>query len=165
MRNPISWLEARRELCFECLRIYLGIGLFMKGALFAADPDLLASLTAEGRFDASAYVIAHYVVVAHLCGGAMLALGLLTRLAALVQLPVLAGAVFFVHMKDGLFARAQNLEFTLFVLFTLLLVAWHGPGRWSLDWVLFERPRRQALAAAGAPQRTAKEPAAKERTA
>jgi uncharacterized membrane protein YphA (DoxX/SURF4 family) len=156
MRNVISWLDARRDLGFELLRIYLGIGLFMKGALFASDPDLLATMTTEGRLDAWAYVIAHYVVVAHLCGGAMLALGLLTRLAAAAQLPVLLGAVLFVHMKDGLFERTQSLEFTLFVLFTLVLITLHGPGRWSLDYVLFERPRlrAQARAAVSAPKTT-----------
>jgi uncharacterized membrane protein YphA (DoxX/SURF4 family) len=147
MPNPLSWLEARRHLCFELLRIYLGAGLFMKGALFASDPALLTSLTSAGRLDAWAYMIAHYVVVAHLCGGAMLALGLLTRIVAVAQLPILVGAVVFVHWQDGLFTRTQNLEFTLFVLFTLVLVALHGPGRWSLDWYLFERPK--ALAAAG----------------
>ena len=36
-------------------------------------------------------IISHYVVMAHLAGGLMLAAGLLTRLAALVQLPVLVG--------------------------------------------------------------------------
>src|SRR5262245_12468236 len=114
MRNAISWLEARRHLCFELLCIYLGVGLFMKGVLFASDPATLAGLTSEGRLDAWAYVIAHYVVAVHLCGGVMLAIGLLTRLAAFLQLPILLGAVLFVHRNDGLFTRTQNLEFTLF---------------------------------------------------
>ena len=152
MHNAISWLEARRHLCFELLRIYLGVGLFMKGVLFASSPELLASLTREGQLDAWATIIAHYVVVAHLCGGVMLAIGLLTRVAAIVQLPILCGAMLFVHWQDGLFTRTQNLEFTLFVLFTLVLVAAYGPGRWSLDYHLFESVKQRGQMAAGRPQ-------------
>jgi uncharacterized membrane protein YphA (DoxX/SURF4 family) len=82
----------------------------------------------------------------------MLTIGLLTRLAAVVQLPILCGAMLFVHWRDGLFTRAQNLEFTLFVLFTLVLVAAYGPGRWSLDYHLFERVKAREQAAAGRAQ-------------
>ncbi len=145
MQNLIPWLEARRHVCFELLRMYLGIGLFVRGVLFASDPAILATFTTEGGLDASAALIAHYVVPAHLCGGLMLAAGLLTRIAAAVQLPILLGAVLFVHRQDGLFTREQNLEFTVFVLFTLVLMLVHGSGRWSLDWYLFEKPRLRAL--------------------
>ena len=137
MQNVISWLETRRDLCFELLRIYLGVGLFAKGVLFAADPQQIERLTRGGQLDAAAAVIQHYVVLAHLCGGVMLAAGLLTRVAALANVPILLGAVLFVHQQDGLFTRAQGLEFSLFVLFVLGLIAWHGSGRWSLDRLLF----------------------------
>ena len=146
MHNPISWLEARRHLCFEVLRIYLGVGLFMKGVLFAGDPEALSGWMRDGWLDASAAMLAHYVVLAHLCGGVMLAAGLLTRVAAAVNVPILLGAVLFVHTRDGLFTRTQGLEFTLFVLLALVLIVWHGSGRWSLDYVLFIRPQQQKQA-------------------
>lgn len=142
MKNLIAWVDDHRQYCFELLRMYLGIGLFVRGVLFASDPALLGGFMSQGGFDAGAVMIAHYVVVAHLCGGLMLAAGLLTRIAAAAQVPILFGAVFFVHRQDGLFTRTQNLEFTVFVLFALLLILAHGSGRWSLDWYLFEQPRR-----------------------
>jgi uncharacterized membrane protein YphA (DoxX/SURF4 family) len=149
MQNPIAWLDDHRQHCFELLRMYLGVGLFVRGVLFASDPALLGGFMSEGGFDAGDVMITHYVVLAHLCGGLMLAAGLLTRIAAAVQVPVLLGAVLFVHQHDGLFTRTQNLEFTVFVLFVLLLILAHGPGRWTLDWYLFVGPRlraqRQAL--------------------
>ena len=146
MQNLVSWLEARRHLCFEVLRMYLGAGLFMKGVLFASDPESLSGWARNGSLDASIAILAHYIVLAHLVGGAMLAAGLLTRVAAAVNVPILIGAVVFVHGSDGLFTRAQGLEFTLFVLFALVLMVWHGSGRWSLDYVLFVRPREQKQA-------------------
>jgi uncharacterized membrane protein YphA (DoxX/SURF4 family) len=137
MRNVISRLESRRELCFELLRIYLGVGLLVKGVLFASDPEQLARLTSEGHMDGWAALIQHYIVPAHVVGGLMLAMGLLTRIAALVNVPALLGAVLFVHTPSGLFSRTPDFEFSLFVLFVLVLIAWYGGGRWSLDQRLF----------------------------
>jgi uncharacterized membrane protein YphA (DoxX/SURF4 family) len=70
----------------------------------------------------------------------LLALGLLTRLVALVQIPILAGAVFIVHRQDGLFALGQSLEFSALVLFLLCVVFVSGAGRLSLDHVIFGTP-------------------------
>src|SRR6185369_13810067 len=79
----------------------------------------------------------HYVMVAHFVGGLLLVLGFLTRIAALVQIPILFGAVFFVHQKDGLFALGQSLEFSALVLFLLVLFTIAGAGKLSLDYVTF----------------------------
>ena len=61
----------------------------------------------------------------------------LSRIAALVQIPILVGAVFFVHRQDGLFALGQSLEFSALVLFLLCIVAIAGAGKLSLDHVTF----------------------------
>lgn len=154
LRRAFAWLDEHRDWCFDLLRVYLGLGLFVKGVLFASQPGLLASwMEASGRLRATPAMLDHYVITAHLCGGLMLAFGLLTRLAALAQIPILVGAVFFVHRGEGLFTRAQNLEFTLLVLFLLVLVFAHGPGRWSVDYYLFARKREER--AGGATQKAA----------
>lgn len=128
-------LEKNRDLAFELMRIYLGIALFVRGMIFFAyegeDPlfgyaDTMGELFAQGAW-------AHYIITAHLAGGLLLALGLITRIAALVQIPILFVAVFFVHFQEGLFAAGQNLELSALVLFLLILTFLHGPGRWSLD--------------------------------
>ncbi|MEF8817568.1 MAG: DoxX family protein [Salinibacter sp.] len=126
-------LEAQRDLVLDALRVYLGTGLFFRGlALLATDSGLqqLVSTTEPGLGLAGLSV---YVIGAHLVGGAFLAVGFYTRLAALVQLPILGGAVFLVHWQDGLLSADQSLEFSALVLFLLLLVCTFGSGRWSLD--------------------------------
>ena len=60
-------------------------------------------------------------------------MGLLTRIAALFQLPVLIGACFFVYGRDGIFAHNQEFQFTALVLFLLVLVLIRGAGRLSVD--------------------------------
>ncbi len=96
-------------------------------------------------------MLVHYITIAHLVGGLMLAAKLFTRLAALVQIPILIGAVFFVHIEEGLFAPGQSLKLAALVLFLLILVAVFGPGHFSLDYVLFrkkvEKEAERALSA------------------
>jgi uncharacterized membrane protein YphA (DoxX/SURF4 family) len=75
--------------------------------------------------------------MAHFGGGALLALGLVTRLAAAIQVPALVGAVFFVHIHDGLMSQSQSLELAVLVLFMLLVFMVFGAGRLSLDRYLF----------------------------
>ena len=128
-----QWSVERRDIVFDLMRIWLGCGLFAKGIQFASDPGFLPSMLPGGGFDAVAVMGAHYAIGAHLVGGFGLVFGLFTRLSALVQIPALLGAIFFVHLQDGLFTTSQTLEFTLLVAFLLVLIVVHGPGRWSVD--------------------------------
>lgn len=129
-----QWIESHRDAAFDLLRIYLGVGLLARGVLFLVRPDSYTALIsgAEASFLTSTTVM--YIVAAiHIVGGAMLALGFFTRLAALTQLPVLVGALVLVHVQVGLFSAGQSFEFSALVLFLLVLVFLHGSGSWSLD--------------------------------
>jgi uncharacterized membrane protein YphA (DoxX/SURF4 family) len=145
----IEWTDAHRDVAFDLIRIYLGIGLLVRGWLFILDSTAVVNLLADSgdpTFISAAVV--HYVALAHFGGGLLLAVGLLTRVAALVQIPVLVGAVFFVHLNEGLLEAGQSLEFSALVLFLLVLIFFHGSGRLSLDYYLFERESAEAARAA-----------------
>lgn len=142
-----AWLESHREIGLDLLRVFLGIGLFVRGALFVAHPELLLSYVQRSGHWFWPMAISHYVALAHLGGGILLALGLTTRWAAAAQIPVLIGAVFFVHLREGLFAAGQSLELSAFVLFALAVFAAFGPGPFSVDARLKE-PAADADAAA-----------------
>lgn len=127
-------IEANKDLCFDLLRIYLGAGLFVKGILFLMDMASLSDLLmSSGRFQPFSFLLCHYIPLAHIGGGFMMAIGLWTRTAILVNIPVLFGAVFFVYFEKGLFTQDQGLEFTALVFFLLLVLLIWGPGRWSVD--------------------------------
>lgn len=150
MHRLFDWVEANRDVAFDLVRVYLGLGLFVRGWLFVSDTSRLVGLVSMDA-GTEAFVsggMAHYVALAHLGGGLLLALGLLTRIAALVQIPVLIGAVFFVHLNEGLLAAGQSLEFSALVLFLLAVIFFHGAGRLSLDYYIFEREQDQAVRAA-----------------
>lgn len=141
LNDALAWADSRRELWLDCIRVYLGLGLFARGLLLVtnASPGYLEGILSGHQQDwALVAGVLHYVILAHFVGGAFLALGLFTRAAALAQVPVLFGAVFLVHRQDGLFAMGQSLEFSALVLFLLCVLTVSGAGRFSLDHVIFD---------------------------
>jgi uncharacterized membrane protein YphA (DoxX/SURF4 family) len=131
-------LEAHRQDGLDLIRIYLGFALFAKGVAFVMQGmHVLEEMAARVGFAEA--MLAHYVVGAHIAGGLLLAIGLATRVAALVQVPVLLGAVLFVHGGEGLFTQAMRLELGLLVLFLLVLFTLVGSGRLSADQYVFRR--------------------------
>ena len=57
----------------------------------------------------------------------------MTRVGALIQIPVLTGALGLVHSKEALFSTNQNIELTALVLFILIIYAIIGSGNISFD--------------------------------
>lgn len=125
----------------DVIRIYLGVGLMVRGGLFIGNPDVLVEFLRRTDHWFVPLAAAQYVVAAHLCGGILLALGLGTRLAAAVQIPPLIGAVLFVHLGEGLLTAGQSLEFAALVLAMLSVFSVFGAGRVSLDAWITKRNR------------------------
>jgi putative oxidoreductase len=69
-------------------------------------------------------------------GGALLALGFLTPLAAALLCSVMLVAAISVHIKKGLFITSGGLEYTLVLGVAALTLAFTGPGSLSLDALL-----------------------------
>jgi|SRR6187399_252642 uncharacterized membrane protein YphA (DoxX/SURF4 family) len=118
------------ERGFDLIRIYLGIGLTVRGILFFMDPTWIGHLLdVSGEMQLAARLVA----IGHIAGGTLLALGLYTRLAAAVQVIPVFGALVLLHSHDGLASQNQSLEFSALVLIMLLFFAFFGAGQWSLD--------------------------------
>lgn len=78
-------------------------------------------------------VSAWYLILAHGVGGLLLVLGLFTRWAALANLPIMAGAFFLVHLKEGFFMGPRGgYEYVLLVLAATLALVFLGPGALAL---------------------------------
>jgi putative oxidoreductase len=77
---------------------------------------------------------AHYVIPAHFVGGVLLAIGLLTRFAAIAQIPPLLGAIFYALLPAfSMLEMRQSLEFTALVTFLFALIGVFGAGRISVE--------------------------------
>ena len=146
-----GWLDAHRLLGYDLIRMYLGVALFVRGWLFVADSSRIMAFVEGQNLDWFLPMAAvHYVALAHLAGGLMLAVGLLTRLAALAQVPILFVATFFLHLREGLLSTSQSLELSALVLFLLVVYSVFGSGPYSLDARMLARTPAQLLEPQGA---------------
>jgi putative oxidoreductase len=82
-----------------------------------------------------------------LVGGLLIAFGLLARLAAFVSSGTMAVAYFMVHAPHSFFPIANQGERAVFYSLFFLFVLFYGPGRWSIDALIFKERARAATAA------------------
>ncbi len=125
--------ETIENNALEILRLYVGAFLLLKGVQFLTHPDLITNLVSGHVILIWNAIIAHYIVLAHLVGGTLLVIGLSTRLAALAQIPILSGAVFLVHLEEGLLGYNQSLEYASLMLIILIILSITGSKSWSVD--------------------------------
>ncbi|MCY3614331.1 MAG: DoxX family protein [Bacteroidetes bacterium] len=140
LRQLLAGLYRFRAHAFDLLRMYLGLGLLIRGMLFIADANSFMDLVgANSSAMLRSTVLLHYVAMSHLLGGFMLLTGLLSRIGALIQIPVLVGAVFVEEMAGGLTAGTQGFEIAMLTLFLLILIFLYGSGKISSDHYFFKR--------------------------
>ncbi len=144
METPtnLSRKAYRASYALDIIRVFLGILLFFRAILFLADQTSLMGMLESNGSSFVSTIAAPYIILAHMAGGAMLVLGLMTRIAAAIQIPVLVGAVFFVNVRAGISSVNTGLELSVLVLFLLVIFAIFGSGRFSVDYYLRERQER-----------------------
>lgn len=125
----------------DLVRIVLGIILFVKGINFISDTEALMVLLEESRFWLTGYYLVHYIVIAHLAGGLLITVGLLTRVAIIFQIPILLGAVIFINFPHGQVTTGAELELSILVLVLLVFFLIFGSGPISVDNMLSKRKK------------------------
>src|SRR5205814_1568654 len=100
-------------------------------------------IIASSRFGQVSFILEHYVVFAHLIGGVLIVVGLITRIAIIAQLPILLGAIFLVNSKAGFFsANSTELWLSILILFLLVFFLIEGSGPWSVDEYMRRHPEK-----------------------
>ena len=137
--NTISkiehWADAHHPQWIDFIRVILGLFILYKGILFISDTDALLAIMKSADLQFVNLGLAHFVAFAHLVGGLLIAMGLVTRIAIAFQIPILLGAVLFVNSSQGFLSVSNNLEFgiSLAVLILLLVFFIWGSGKFSID--------------------------------
>jgi putative oxidoreductase len=118
------WGDRHHPKWLDFIRIALGIFLCYKGIDFLRNTSSLISLM-ELRSPFSGFVIillGHYVAFAHIIGGFFLTIGMFTRAACLIQIPILLGAIIFINTNAGRDTFSPYSELFLSIIVLLLLV-------------------------------------------
>lgn len=131
------WGDVHHAKWLDIIRIVLGLLILSKGLAFVSDTeaqkDWIIQNSTFGFSGLLAMALVHTVAFAHLVGGVLITLGLVTRFAVVVQIPILLGAVFFVNLTQGFSALNSELWLSLIVLMLLILFWIVGSGPYSLD--------------------------------
>lgn len=117
----------------DAFRILLGLVLLFKGIVFITDTKAIEEMLTQSGFFWGGLAAAHYIATAHLVGGILITIGLLTRVAVVFQLPILLGAVIFVNAPKGFFSVGGELELSIAALFLLIFFLLYGSGPFSVD--------------------------------
>lgn len=120
----------------SALRIVAGLMFMLHGAaklLGFPDPGAKLSENAPALIRSAGFI--------ELIGGALIALGLLTSLAAIIASGEMAIAYFKQHAPGGFWPTLNGGELAALYCFVFLYLAFAGPGPWSIDAMLGRKRR------------------------
>jgi uncharacterized membrane protein YphA (DoxX/SURF4 family) len=128
-----KWANAHTYYPLDLLRAALGVFLFVKGIDFMSNPIEMAEVARPFQDIPGGMLIMHYIAPAHFVGGFLIVIGLLTRWAALAQLPILIGALIvnFIGKMD-----TSNLIWASITLVVCVFFIFYGSGKHSADYYL-----------------------------
>jgi uncharacterized membrane protein YphA (DoxX/SURF4 family) len=128
------WGDTHHPQWLDIVRITLGAFLCFKGVEYLYNMgDMLNLITNKMAFGSfSSMLMSNYIAFAHLLGGILLILGVLTRFACLIQIPILLGAIFFINLSPELYRPFSELLLSIVVFLLLVLFLIVGNGRWSM---------------------------------
>jgi len=119
-----NWVDKHHPKWLDIIRIALGIFLCYKGVDYLLNTSSLISLMKNTSpfSDFAIILLGHYIAFAHILGGFFLTIGMFTRAACIIQIPILLGAIIFVNFNNTKIAFSPYSELFLSVIVLLLLV-------------------------------------------
>ncbi|MDP4150575.1 MAG: DoxX family membrane protein [Bacteroidota bacterium] len=135
------WGDRHHPQWLDIIRIGLGIFLCFKGYQFLSNmSSMLNLMTTRMSFGSFTLVLmSNYIAFAHVLGGLLLILGVLTRFACILQIPILLGAIFFINLSSDLYRPFSELALSILVFLLLVLFLIVGNGPWKLIWFREEK--------------------------
>jgi len=91
--------------------------------------NLLSNKMSFGSF--TTMLLVNFIAFAHLLGGFLLVLGLLTRFACILQIPILIGAIVLINSSGDVFKPFSELTLSILILLLLIFFLIVGNGPWS----------------------------------
>jgi len=133
--GKISSWDDHYPFVFVILRVTLGIILAFRGIFYLTSIQPLFHLIQSSSLNELNInrSLALFVCWVHLLGGTLIILGLLTRISAVAQIPILLGAIFFVDLNRSLSPGLSDLLLAILVLILSGWFAWAGAGKISMD--------------------------------
>lgn len=133
--NKVSVWEDQHPVYSLILRVALGMILVIRGIYFLTAIQPLYSVIREsslGQLNMEK-TLALVICWVHTLGGTFLILGLLTKISAWAQVPIVLGAILFVNLNSSLPHTFQDLLLSILVLILSFVFGLAGGGKISMD--------------------------------
>jgi putative oxidoreductase len=130
-----NWGDRHHPKWLDYVRIALGLILIWKGIAFAANLHSFTNLMQDAVLGTAITIslLAHMIIVFHIIGGLLIALGTHTRMFCLLNLPILFIAVFFVNLPEHIFRPYSEFWLSGLVLIGLVCFLIEGDGVLSIE--------------------------------
>lgn len=132
IKNIQDWTNAHNPKWLALFRVALGAALLLKGVSLLNNLPDFGRLVDENNLSGYKNLIVDSVPWIHIAGGFLIIIGMFTRFAALIQIPVLLATILFISSKQGYFSIQTDLGVSLIILFLLLVFILEGSGPLSL---------------------------------
>jgi putative oxidoreductase len=143
-----QWTANHNPKWLALIRAALGAALLLRGVNFLDNPIGLQEAIDHSKLQAYSGTLATALPWIHIVGGFLIIIGLYTRLASVIQMPVLLGAVVFINSKKGFFTAETDLSYSIILFLLLLVFAIEGSGSLSLGAFFREDDEQPAKSAA-----------------
>ncbi|RYU91419.1 DoxX family protein [Mucilaginibacter terrigena] len=142
-----NWGDKHHPAILDILRIVLGIFLFLKGLTFMQNMSYLQRIIEDQHLiNLSSFflkAVMYYVIFVHMTGGILIALGLLTRLSSVLQLPIVISALFIINIFRS--EPNTDLWLSIFACALLIIFALIGSGPLSLNNLLSAKDQHNTV--------------------
>ncbi len=149
LKNLQDWTSTHNPKWLALFRVALGATLLLRGVAFLNNLPNLARLIDENNLTNYKGLLMNSIPWIHISGGFLIIIGLFTRFAAFIQIPILLGAVLFINAKN-VFTTETDLSFSIIILLLSLVFVVEGSGPLSLATYFKEDEEEEAAAAAAA---------------
>lgn len=141
MQSITNWNATHHPRWLVLPRVALGICILIKGISFVRNTVELKSILANTKLGIPADALTIIITSLHLFCGFFIVIGLFTRWATLIMIPILAYAVLFINAKKGIFVAESEFTFSLAILLLLIFFFVAGGGYLSLDRYIKKNPK------------------------
>jgi len=138
-----SWADRHHPKWIDILRVVLGIIFIIKGVALIEHREQVIMMMEKSNIDLFTFSLSsQYVIAFDLAGGLFIAIGLLTRLIVLFQLPIVILSIIFIDYHQNLFALNSELGYLILILALVIFFLFYGSGPISVDNYISKRKEK-----------------------
>lgn len=129
--NILKEAKLPNKIIILLLRIILGGALFIKGVDFIRNKVVLKQVIAETDLLEKFSVLESAIPWIHILGGVLIIIGMYTRLAIFIQIPLVIGAIIVLYNTKNASFYSIEMIFAVIILIMLLVYLKFGDGFYS----------------------------------